>query len=74
MPRDYDISLEEIDAMPQGTEKAIQLIVCGLAEDGGHHTTWFMEQALLALGVDPEEPRKSLIEAGYIDWEPGIIP
>jgi hypothetical protein len=72
--RDYDVSWKDVSAMLPGTEKAIQIVVYGLMVDEGHHKQWFLEQALIALGVEPDEPRQALELAGYGVWEPGIAP
>jgi len=74
MTRDYDQSFSAVDAMPLGLEKAIQWAVYGLTTDGSHHKQWFLEQILIALGVDLDEPREWLEEDGYGGWEQGIAP
>jgi hypothetical protein len=73
MTRNYDIGLQDVAAMPPGTEKAIQLAVYGLTIDGGHHKQWFLEQALVALGVSLDDLREQLRKIDC-DWEPGIAP
>ena len=72
--RNYDIGIEEVEAMDPGTEKAIQLTVSALMEQEEHHKRWWLEGVLRALGVDPEEPKRQLDGLGYATWEPGIAP
>jgi len=73
MPRDYDLSHEEIAALPNGQEKAIQYAVSGLLTDGAHHKDWCIERVLETLGVDLVELRRELSRLDY-DWEEGIAP
>ena len=72
--RNYDIGIDEVEAMDPGTEKAIQLTVSALMEQEEHHKRWWLEGVLRALGVDPEEPKRQLDGLGYETWEPGIAP
>lgn len=68
----FNKSYLQIEAMPVGTEKAIQYLVCGLLTDGDHHKQWCLEQALHNLGVTTEELRTAL--APEYDFEEGIAP
>ena len=74
MTRSYDLSLEQVCNLPQGTEKAIQLAVYGLMEDEGHHKQWYLEQVLIALGVELDEIRAEFDANEYGEWEAGIAP
>ena len=49
-------------------EKATAIAVDGLITDGGHHKQWYLEQILIALGVNMDELRDTL------DWDEGIAP
>tara|TARA_Y100000310_G_scaffold345019_1_gene461212 strand:+ start:4035 stop:4364 length:330 start_codon:yes stop_codon:yes gene_type:complete len=76
---DYNKSYEEIEAMPDGVEKACQYALCGLCMDEIHHKQWILEQVLKSLGQDPATLSKVLKTAeGEEDevtyWEEGIAP
>lgn len=69
----FNVGYDEIEAMPPGVEKAVQLVVCGLLTDGAHHKQWFLEQILIALGENVNKVRKTLRANDY-DWDEGIPP
>jgi hypothetical protein len=64
---------EQIEALPDGPEKAALLAVNGLMTDGGHHKQWFLARILEALGVSVPDVRESLNAMGY-DFDDGIAP
>ena len=66
-------SIQEIEDMPDSPEKAAEWLVYGLTWDEAHHKTWFVEQALKALGVDLDVLADNLREQDS-GWEPGISP
>ena len=68
-----ELSYLDVDNMPDGAEKAIQLAINGLFTDGGHHKQWVLERILVSLGVDLNELKHDVQEDGY-DWDSGIAP
>lgn len=69
----FNIGYDEMNAMPNGKEKAIQYAVSGLLVDGEHHKQWCFEQVLEALGEDLKDIKKNLAELDY-GFEEGIAP
>jgi len=69
----YDLGLADIEAIPDGPDKAIQWIVCGLLEGECHHKQYFLERALGSLGVPLQEVRDQLQALDY-EIAPGIPP
>ena len=68
-----DYGFEQMEALPNGPEKAALLAVNGLMTDGGHHKQWYLARVLEALGQDLSELRESLNAMGY-DFDEGIAP
>jgi hypothetical protein len=56
--------------MEAGPEQAIQWIVNGLLTDGAHHKQWYLERALIALGVSLEEAREALSDYYFEEGVP----
>ena len=71
--RDYAFTINDVKAMPDGTEKAIQWLAYALLWSGDHHKQWFVERAFEALGTD-DDLRAWLKTHEWTQPEPGIEP
>ena len=60
------------DAVKEFAEKVKELVIDGLITDGSHHKQWYLEQILIALGIDVDKLHEEY-ERDY-DWERGIAP
>ena len=69
------LSLGKIMDLEPGNRKAIALAEHGLFYDGGHYKQWFLEQVLLALGIDVDAlDAKWIQDEEYGSFERGISP
>ena len=59
-------------AVKEFAEKVKELVIDGLITDGSHHKQWYLEQILIALGIDVDKLHEEY-ERDY-DWERGIAP
>ncbi len=65
--------------MPNGVEKATELAIRGFIHSEYHHKQWYLEQVLLALGVNLDDLRQELMDDGECDdngdyWPESIAP
>ena len=51
--------------------RILDLVLEGLATDGGHHKQWYLEQIAEVLGCDRDTLHKLAPE---YDWEDGVAP
>lgn len=61
------MTIVELLEQPAGIEKAKELAIRGLINREPHHKQWYIEQVLIALGVNLDELYQELIKDGDID-------